>query len=490
MGLRGVRGRLVVTLVALVGLTAAVLGVGSYLFVDASLHQRLLEDATAQARFDLAVLVPGRLPEGSTREDAVALVDSLRLRGDVETVVDLGDGDPIVSRLELVGALAALPADLRDRVASGDLAYAWTDVAGRPSLVVAGRIQPSGPALYFVREAAALESALALLRNALVIGTLVLVGIAALAAGLVARGVLAPVDAAARAAERIEQGDLSARVPMASTDEFGRWADRFNRMAATLEATIDRLREAESRNRRFVADVSHELRTPVAALVAEASILREHLDDFPAEARRTGELLVDDVARLRALVEELMELSRFDAGAEAVELAPVDMSGLVADVVATRSPAAELSLPLGPLVVRSDRRRVERILANLLDNAAEHAPGAPVRVCLRELPADGEVELVVEDGGPGVPEADLERIFERFAKSDPSRRGGSSGLGLAIAREYATLLGARLYARPADGGGLAVVLRLPVTGSLPGGDAAAMPEDEPRGAQPAQEPVR
>ena len=124
MVLRGVRGRLVVTLVALVGLTAAVLGIGSYLFVDASLHQRLLEDATAQARFDLAVLVPGRLPDDPTRDDAVALVEALRLRGDVGTIVDLGDGDPIVSSLELAGALATFPADLRARVAAGELAYA------------------------------------------------------------------------------------------------------------------------------------------------------------------------------------------------------------------------------------------------------------------------------------------------------------------------------------------------------------------------------
>jgi signal transduction histidine kinase len=487
MGVRGVRGRLIVTLVALVGLTAAVLGVGSYLFVDASLHQRLLDDATAQARFDLAVLVPERLPDGWTRDDAVILVEALRLRGDVGTILDLGDGDPIVSSLALAGAIAALPSDLRDRVAGGELAYAWTDVAGRPSLVVAGRVPPDGPDLYFVRDAVALESALTLLRSALLAGTLALVVLAALVAGVVAHGVLAPVDAASRAAERIEGGDLSARVPVSSSDEFGRWADRFNRMAATLEDTIDRLRAAEAQNRRFVADVSHELRTPLGALVAEASILREHLDGLPPDARRTGELLVDDVARLRGLVEELMELSRFDAGAETVDLGPVDLTRLVRGVAAARTPAARLDLPPGPVVVQSDPRRLERILANLLDNTVEHAPGAAVEVVLRDERSDGAIELVVADHGPGVADGDLERIFGRFAKADPSRRGGSSGLGLAIAREHATLLGGTLRAHAVEGGGLAVVLRLPVTGSLPGSDDPATSERDPDGGQPAEE---
>ena len=207
-------------------------------------------------------------------------------------------------------------------------------------------------------------------------------------------------------------------------------------------------------------------------------------------ARRTGELLVADVARLRGLVDELMELSRFDAGAEYLELVPVDLARLVGDVAAARSPGATLELPTEPLVVESDPRRLERILANLLDNAAEHAPGARVRVRLQREPTDGTVELVVEDQGPGVPDADLERIFDRFAKADPSRRGGSSGLGLAIAREHATLLGGTLRARAAVGGGLAVVLHLPVTGSLPAGDEPAMSRRDTDGAQPAQEPAR
>src|SRR5262249_10044179 len=154
-------------------------------------------------------------------------------------------------------------------------------VAGTPSLVVGGRVGGSGPGFYFIHDVRALEDALAQLRLALVAGTLILIALALLVARVIARGVLAPVEAASPAAERIEQGDLSARVPVPSDDGFGSWAERFNRTAAALAETIGRLEDAEARNKRFVADVSHELRTPVAALVAEASILRDHVDELP-----------------------------------------------------------------------------------------------------------------------------------------------------------------------------------------------------------------
>ena len=303
----------------------------------------------------------------------------------------------MVSTTGLEGELDRLPADVRARVARGELAYAWTTVAGRPSLVIGGRVGGGGPAFYFIHDVTALETALGQLRLALAVGALALILLALLVARVIARGVLAPVEAASRAAERIEGGDLSARVPVTSDDEFGAWAERFNRMAAALAETIARLESAEAQNRRFVADVSHELRTPVAALVAEASILRDHLDALPPESRRAGELLVADVGRLRTLVDELMELSRFDAGAEQVALEPVDLAEVVRVVAAARLPEATLVLPDEPLVIETDRRRLERILGNLLDNAREHAPGAAVEISL----AAGADEVAAGRRGSG-----------------------------------------------------------------------------------------
>jgi two-component system sensor histidine kinase MtrB len=244
-------------------------------------------------------------------------------------------------------------------------------------------------------------------------------------------------------------------------------------MADSLAETIRRLEHAQAQNRRFVADVSHELRTPLTALVAEASIVREHLDAMPPETRRAAELLVTDVGRLRSLVEELMELSRFDAGAEAVELESVDLGRLVEAVIAARLPGARFVPPASPVIVESDPRRLERILGNFLDNAKEHANAAEVEVELG--PSEDDIVIAVSDRGPGVPPDRLERIFERFAKLDPSRSaggGGGSGLGLAIAAEHAALLGGYLQAMNRDGGGLRMELVLPgpVAEPLPPGD--------------------
>jgi two-component system sensor histidine kinase MtrB len=278
-------------------------------------------------------------------------------------------------------------------------------------------------------------------------------------------------------------------VAVTSGDEFGAWADRFNRMAAALEETIGRLEAAQGQNRRFVADVAHELRTPLGALVAEASILRDDLDSLPAGSRRAGELLVADVARLRILVDDLMEVSRFDADAEQVAAQSVDLVRVLETVVANRLPEARLTVPNGSVVVETDPRRLERIVGNLLDNAREHAPGSPVEVRL-EVTRDA-ILIVVEDAGPGVDEDRLERVFERFYKADPSRHGGSSGLGLAIAAEHAALLGGELRATNRPGGGLRIELVLPVTGSLRVGDGDATERDERRD-QPLipQEPHR
>lgn len=471
--MRGIRARLTFTLVALVALTAILLGAGAYTFVDNSLHVQVLRDARVQAAFDLSVTVPNRgLPPNPTTEDIIdsGLRETFLQRG-LDTII-VGTGDPVLSKDTLDGALETLPADLRQRVANGELAYAWTTVAGAPSLVIGGRAGSDGPVVYFIRDVKDLEEALAQLRLALVVGSLILILLALLVARVIARGVLAPVEAAGRAAERLEHGDLSARVPVTSDDEFGTWAERFNRMADALADTIGRLEEAEAQNRRFVADVAHELRTPLAALVAEASILREHLDELPTESRRAGELLVADVGRLRTLVDDLMEVSRFDAGAEVIANEPVDLGRLVGSVAAARLPSASLDLPAEPVVIETDPRRLERILGNLLDNAREHAAGAPVEVSLAA--GVDEIVLAVADRGPGVPPDRLDRIFERFYKADPSRHGGSSGLGLAIAAEHAALLGGRLTAINRPDGGLRIEFRLPVTGSLPRGDETAM----------------
>lgn len=472
--IRGVRARLTATIVALVALTALVLGVAAYVFVDARLHQQQLDDANNQARFDLSVLIPPRLSSPPTLVQITDLASAFKARA-LGTIIVPDGAEPNYEPAVLRGALDAIPADVRHFVEGGQIAYSWQTVNGKPSLIVGGRSAGTGPQIWFVHDVGAIVSALDQLRLALLVGGLLVALVAVVVARAVAGGVLAPVDEASRAAIRIERGDLSARVPVTSSDEFGRWADRFNRMADSLEDTIVRLEAAQTQNRRFVADVAHELRTPTTALVAEASLLRGHLDALPAEARRTGELVIHDIGRLRDLVEDLMELSRFDAAGEEIRTQPVDLGRLIRDVAGARHRDTVLELPDDRVVVDSDPRRLERIIGNLLDNAREHAPGALVVARLTSSPS--AVRISVLDRGPGVPADRLDRIFERFFMADPSRRGGS-GLGLSIAAEHAELLGGELRARNRDGGGLEVELVLPVTEPLPRRDPAAMDEDE------------
>jgi signal transduction histidine kinase len=496
----GIRARIAIAVVTLVAVTAIVLGVGAVAFVDASLRDQLRASALRQADYDLGTLIPTALPGRIDRAslNASGLLETFRLRGDVETIVDFGDGDPVVSSFDLVGALAGFPPELRPIVDGGQIAYLWASVAGRASLVLAGHPAAGQPAFYFVHDASDIDGAIAQLRIALLVGSLLLIALALAAARTVARGILRPIVAASRAAGQIADGQLDARVVAASGDEFGRWAAEFNRMAGTLETTIERLRSAEARNRRFVADVAHELRTPLTGLVAEASLLRGELGALPPDVRRAAELLVADVARLRSLVEDLLEMSRFDASAERLETEPVDLGRRLAALVASRLPAATLALPDEPIVIETDPRRVDRIVGNLLDNARVHAPDAPVSVSLTRDP-DG-VRVAVADhasgvgapgpsgsaSGPGGPVMDLELLFERFAKADPARPGGT-GLGLAIAREHAELLGGSLRATAEPGGGLRFEVRLPVTESLPARDEPVM---DRRDREARSEPTR
>jgi two-component system sensor histidine kinase MtrB len=275
------------------------------------------------------------------------------------------------------------------------------------------------------------------------------------------------------------EGDLGVRLPAETNDELGSLAVAFNQMASSLEQQIWALVEAHDRERRFVGDVSHELRTPLTALVNEAAMLRGRLDELPDTERRIGEMLVEDVARLRTLVEDLLEVSRLDSAPTAPESTIVDLPRFLAAVIADRHPDAALDVGEISGPIRTDRRSLERIIGNLLDNAKRHAPEAQVTVSARL--AAGVLLIAVADEGPGVPEEAVPHLFDRFYKTDPARRGGS-GLGLAIALQHARRLGGDLVAVPRARQGLRFELEIPVTDSLHSGDvvekSVSQAEDE------------
>jgi two-component system sensor histidine kinase MtrB len=252
-----------------------------------------------------------------------------------------------------------------------------------------------------------------------------------------------------------------------SADEFGAWAQAFNEMAAALEAKISALSAAQARERRFTADVAHELRTPLTALVGEASLLQSHLDAMPPDVRRPAELLIADVGRLRRLVEDLMEISRFDAGRESVQAETVDLASLAAATIRSRGWTDRVRLDADEVVVVSDPRRLERIVANLVGNALEHG-GRGVSARVGRDAVSFFVEVV--DRGPGIAPEHLPHLFERFYKADAARSGEGTGLGLAIAQENARLLGGEISVESEPGTGSSFTLRLPVSKPLPARD--------------------
>jgi signal transduction histidine kinase len=454
---RPLRRRLTVAFVLVAGVSAAVLAVGAYLMVRQAHLDGSLQAAAADARYQL-VLARQFLP--LDRDGTAAMLASFEGSGR-HVLASAGPGAEITASN---GAFAPSPGPpLRAAVAAGELAFERPP--GRPYLLlVGGRIPGAAAELYVVTVEDRLYADLGQLRFALLAGWVAVILLAAGAGHTLAKRTLEPVARAGRAARAVAEGLLATRLPVQSRDEFGAWAQSFNDMAAALERKIGDLSEAEARERRFTADVAHELRTPVTALVAEASLLREHLESLPVEARRPAELLLTDVVRMRRLVEDLIEISRLDSRRVSVFRRPVDLPTLLDGIVRARGWSDQVEVKGEPVTVDTDPRRLERVLGNLLANAVAHG-GSGVTAAVRR--SDATITITITDRGPGIAPEHLPHLFERFYKADLSRTGAGSGLGLAIARENARLLGARLHVHSEVGVGTVFHVDLPVDGSSP-----------------------
>jgi len=431
------RRRLTIAFALAVGVSAVALAAGSYFVVRHNLLADSVKSSAKQAKQNLRI-APSYLPNTQT------LLRAYRGTGGFETV-GFDRGQPFQSFR--VGP-KQVPRGLRRIVRRGQLGYQRETVAGTHYLVVGG---PTGKSeLYFFFSEQGLRHELSVLRNILLAGGGLLVLLAALAGAVLARQTLRPVARASAAAHSLAEGLLETRLPVEGRDEFGAWAQAFNEMAAALETKISALSAAQARERRFTADVAHELRTPLTALVGEASLLGEHLERMPSQSRRPAELLIADVGRLRRLVEELMEISRLDAGVESVQAEPLDLASAAAAILRARGWDGRVRLDGEETIVETDPRRLERIVANLVGNALEHGgDGVAVRVG-----RDGARAFIeVADEGPGIPAEHVSHLFERFYKADPSRSGPGSGLGLAIAQENARLLGGeiKVWSEPGKG---------------------------------------
>lgn len=321
--------------------------------------------------------------------------------------------------------------------------------------------------LYYVYPMTQEIRTMSLISTAFGIAGLILTVLVGAVAWVVTKQVVSPVRRAAEVSERLASGKLNERMPARGEDDLALLGTSFNAMADSLQAQIRQLEGLSRVQQRFVSDVSHELRTPLTTIRMAGDLLYDSRTDFDPIVGRSAELLQGELDRFESLLSDLLEISRFDAGAAALDLAPVDLRGTVAGVVAAALPLAERRgstieiVASGPVSADVDERRVERILRNLVVNAIEHGDGKPVTVHLRE--GDGAVAVVVEDHGVGLRQGEASMVFTRFWRADPARARttGGTGLGLAIALEDARLHNGWLQAWGESGVGSRFRLTLP-----------------------------
>ncbi|MGH8894411.1 MAG: MtrAB system histidine kinase MtrB [Actinomycetes bacterium] len=464
---------------------------------------------TSQEAFDSAdrsegvavydVLVPdlvrtlskGGAPEGSR--------DVVLLRGP-----DIDAPEAPLGRSSFGADVDAVPDELRAAVQT-EAAQLWTygqvrRSAGQtvPVVVVGAPVvvpEIGSYELYFLFPLDKEQDTLGLVRRALLLAAFGLVVLVGGIAWLVTRQVVTPVRMAARIAERLSAGRLEERMRVRGEDDLARLAASFNRMAANLQQQIRQLEDLSRVQRRFVSDVSHELRTPLTTVRMAADVLHEARSGFDPSVERSAEILQNQLDRFESLLADLLEISRYDAGAAVLDAEPTDVVGIARHVIEAMEPLADrrgselvLVIPRQACVAEVDSRRIERILRNLVVNAIEHGEGRPVTVLI--ACDDDAVAVAVRDHGVGLSSTDVPMVFNRFWRADPARARttGGTGLGLSIALEDAHLHHGWLQAWGQPGDGCQFRLTLPCR---PGAELQGSPIPlEPRDAARRNRQVR
>ena len=446
----GLRTRITLLFAATTLLATMLLATVSYASARSYLLDQRDEVAQRQA-FNNAQLV--RTILRSRRSEAGDLIASVRTEGNGFAVLHLAPEGLYYSQ-DLRFTQDALPVELRNRVLQGDTGTQRFELDGEPYLAVGVSVAEL-EVHYF--EAFSLDSVtrtLRVLSTAVTLGGAATVAVAALLGWWISRGLLRPISRVADAAGEIAGGSLGARLAPEDDPDLARLAKSFNDMADAVQARLER--EA-----RFASDVSHELRSPITALAAAIAVLDARRSDLPERTQQALDVVVNQVRRFDRLVLDLLELSRMDVGAADLHPEPLVLPEVVS-LIARHNGFGDVRLERGPgshLNVMVDKRRLERIVVNLLQNASEHAGGA---TALRVERRDDAMAVMVEDEGPGVSAGDKERIFERFARGTAARHRIGSGLGLALVAEHARAHGGGAWVEDAPRGGARFVVTLPL----------------------------
>jgi two-component system, OmpR family, sensor histidine kinase MtrB len=445
-------------------------------------------------------------PSAESKELMTSIVDQLRGNGaesdyGVAIIVNSGySGPPVFGGGETAGiAPTQIPPQLTARVA-----YLQRKGQTSPSFTFTRMNDPSGSGgavpgivygvpvdnyyqLYYFFPLSQVQASLSQIQHTLLAAGLALVFLFSAIAALVSRWVVAPVRQAARSARGLSTGNLSERMPVRGADELAALAMSFNEMARSLQEKMTALEELSQVQRQFVSDVSHELRTPLTTIKIAADVLFASRDRLDEPAARSAELLQSQLERFESLLTDLLEISRYDANVAVLEPEPVDICSLVrhaadeAQQLAERRGAKiEFRLPAEPCVADVDRRRVERILRNLLVNAVEHGEGKDAVVTVAS--DSGAVAVAVRDYGIGLAAGQERLVFDRFWRADPARARstGGTGLGLSIAKEDAGIHRGWLEAWGEIGKGSVFRLTLPrAAGAQLAGSPLPLGPDEP-----------
>jgi len=432
--------------------------------------QRLLDAAnTGPATPSAARLVDSVIATLGARSGSPAAFDVLLLTSGTTT------GAP--ERGTNLVAVSSIPQGLRESIQSTQR-QSWTyapivflDGRTTPGLIVGAplTVPTVGPyELYYLFNLDQEQETLDLVSSAVIGAGIILVILMAFVTLLVTRQVVVPVREAARIARRFSSGKLNERMQVKKEDDLAQLATSFNEMAQNLAMQIRQLEELSLLQQRFVSDVSHELRTPLTTIRMAADVMYEDRGAFDASSARSVELLQEQLNRFESLLVDLLEISRFDAGAAVLETDRTDLVPMIKRIIHATEPLAErnalkviFAAYEEPAFVECDPRRIDRVIRNLLDNAIEHANGTGVVV---ELAGDSDcVAMTVRDFGVGLMPGEASLVFSRFWRADKARARttGGTGLGLAIALEDVRLHSGWLEAAGEPGAGACFRLTLP-----------------------------
>jgi two-component system sensor histidine kinase MtrB len=505
---RSVQARAVTTTVALSSVLLVALGgflsfsIGNGLF-EAKLEQALAESeaavldvqntfaaASVSDEIALQTLMNSVVP----KLEATGVSDTRRialLRTPGQTGVQLLQS-PISSGLDT--AVISLSFRAEVRLSEGRLLYQSIQltetVDGRtvtnPGLVVGSPIQiplVGTHELYLVFDLSSDQQTLNFVQQTLFIGGLAIILIIGGVAYLVTGWIVRPVKIAAEVSEEIADGALDVRLLEKGEDVISSLAKSFNRMADSLQQQITKLASVSKMQQRFVSDVSHELRTPLTTIKLAGDLIFEARKDLDPSLKRSAEIMQGQIERFEVLLNDLLEISRYDAGAVRAELEIHDLNQVARSAVASIDPLAlkrgstiEVEMPSSEVMAEFDSRRIERLLRNLLANAIEHGEGKPIRVAVGVN--EEAVAVSVTDNGVGMNETEIARVFDRFWRADPARKRttGGTGLGLAISLEDTLLHGGSLDVWAKPNAGASFRLTLP---KVQGGQITASPLELP-----------